>query len=104
MADLAQALMNLRSGAKWVLAGSSMEGLSWLDPDQSRPSQQEIDEELLRLDQEYQQTQYQRMRAAAYPTIQDQLDMLYHLGYDGWKTEIEKIKLKYPKPNTVGET
>lgn len=39
---------------------------------------------------------YQRQRA--YPNIIDQLDMLYHEGYDGWKAAIEAIKNQYPKP------
>lgn len=43
-------------------------------------------------------TEYMRLRAAAYPPLQDQLDMIYNKGIDGWKAEIKKIKLKYPKP------
>lgn len=41
---------------------------------------------------------YKYQRRAAYPSIQDQLDMLYHEGYDGWKAAIEAIKNQYPKP------
>lgn len=44
--------------------------------------------------------EYSLNRMKEYPTIQEQLDMLYHLGYDGWKSEINKIKQKYPKENT----
>lgn len=40
---------------------------------------------------------YKYQRAAEYPSITDQLDALYHKGYDGWKAEIEAIKNKYPK-------
>jgi len=42
--------------------------------------------------------QYQQDRASAYPSIQDQLDMLYHQGIDGWKVEIKKVKDAHPKP------
>jgi hypothetical protein len=42
--------------------------------------------------------QYQRDRAKLYPSIEDQLDLLYHKGYDAWKEEINKIKQEYPKP------
>ena len=96
MADLAQALLNLRPGAQWVMEGDSMSGISWLDADQTLPSDQEISEEIARLHAQQQLSQYRRDRAAAYPTIQDQLDMLYHRGYDGWRAEITKIKQKYP--------
>lgn len=41
--------------------------------------------------------EYQRQRATAYPSIQDQLDMLYHGGYDAWKASIEEVKNKFPK-------
>lgn len=42
--------------------------------------------------------QYKYDRSAAYPTIVDQLDKLYHEGYDGWKAAITAIKEQYPKP------
>lgn len=42
---------------------------------------------------------YDLLRAAAYPTIKDQLDLLYHEGYDGWKSVITQVKDQYPKPN-----
>lgn len=40
---------------------------------------------------------YEEKRIAEYPHIYEQLDMLYHLGYDGWKEKIKQIKDKYPK-------
>lgn len=40
---------------------------------------------------------YKEKRAAEYPSIKDQLDTLYHEGYEGWKAKIETIKNKYPK-------
>lgn len=42
-------------------------------------------------------TQYQRDRALDYPSIQDQLDDLYHNGIDGWKATIKTTKDKFPK-------
>jgi ribosome-interacting GTPase 1 len=41
---------------------------------------------------------YKAQRAAAYPSIADQLDTLYHQGYDGWKATIEAVKQEFPKP------
>jgi len=40
---------------------------------------------------------YKRQRAAEYPSIPDQLDLLYHGGMDAWKTAIQAVKDKYPK-------
>lgn len=49
---------------------------------------------------QWESTQYQRDRANAYPTIQEQLDMQYWDSVNGttvWKDTIEAIKAKYPK-------
>jgi len=40
---------------------------------------------------------YKEKRAAEYPSIPDQLDLLYHGGMDAWKTAIQAVKDKYPK-------
>ena len=45
----------------------------------------------------YDKLQYQRDRKDDYPSIEDQLDDLYHNGIDGWKTKIKAIKDKHPK-------
>jgi len=59
--------------------------------------------EVARITAELAATQYQRERRDAYPQIVDQLDTLYHGGYDAWKAEIAAIKAQYPKP-TGGNT
>ena len=41
---------------------------------------------------------YADKRKAEYPEIGEQLDDIYHNGIDGWKTTIQAIKNKYPKP------
>jgi hypothetical protein len=40
---------------------------------------------------------YKYQRAAEYPSIVDQLDLLYHGGMDAWKAAIQTVKDKYPK-------
>ena len=42
-------------------------------------------------------TTYTEARAAEYPSIEDQLDKIYHGGIDAWKVDIKAIKDKYPK-------
>tara|TARA_R100001463_G_scaffold29174_2_gene66474 strand:+ start:584 stop:904 length:321 start_codon:yes stop_codon:yes gene_type:complete len=42
---------------------------------------------------------YKGKREEEYPTIADQLDLIYHSGIDGWKIKIKEIKDKYPKPS-----
>ena len=41
---------------------------------------------------------YKEKRQQAYPSIPDQLDLLYHGGLDAWKAAIEAVKQEYPKP------
>jgi hypothetical protein len=40
---------------------------------------------------------YKYQRAAEYPSIVDQLDLMYHGGMDAWKAAIQTVKDKYPK-------
>ena len=40
---------------------------------------------------------YKGQRAAAYPSIADQLDLLYHGGMDAWKAAITAVKEEFPK-------
>ena len=41
---------------------------------------------------------YIAKRTNAYPSIEDQLDKIFHEGIDAWKADIQAIKNKYPKP------
>ena len=50
------------------------------------------------LDDAYAAKEYQRKRAAEYPSWEDQLDKIYWNGIDAWKADIKAIKDKYPKP------
>ena len=88
------ALHSLRPNAEWVLRGEELE---WLDTNQTQPTEAEIQAEVQRLQAEYDANQYQRDRAAEYPSIEEQLDDLFHNGIEGWKTTIQAVKTKYPK-------
>lgn len=95
MIKKSDALLSLRPGAQWVLRGDELE---WLDTEQTQPTDAEIAAEITRLEADYAAKQYQRDRAAKYPSIEDQLDLLYHKGMTGWKAVITAIKEEYPKP------
>jgi hypothetical protein len=41
---LTKALKDLRPGAEWSLVGDSYEGLEWLDVNQSKPTEEEVNE------------------------------------------------------------
>lgn len=96
---IAKALTTLRPGAQWVLRGDTYEGLEWLDTEQTKPTEQELTEEATRLQAEWVATEYQRLRAPAYPAIGDQLDALFKAG--AFPTEmaakIQAVKDQFPK-------
>lgn len=88
-----QACMNLRPDA-----GVSVDehGVHWHGVTDI-PSDAEIEAESARLQAEHDAKAYQRNRAAEYPSIPDQLDLLYHGGMDAWKAAIQAVKDNYPK-------
>lgn len=97
--SITRALLNIRPGAQWELNGDTYEGIVWRDGNtQEKPTKEEVDAEVLRLENEYINNEYQRLRAREYPSFADQFDLLYHGGYDAWKAAIDDVKNKYPKP------
>ena len=59
--------------------------------------QSKIDAARTAINKELADTKYQRDRAAEYPSVVDQLDLIYHSGIDAWKAKIKETKDKYPK-------
>ena len=99
MITKAKVLHSLRPGAQWVLRGDVLE---WFDVEQSQPTDDEIATELTRLQAEYDDNEYQRLRQ--YPSIGDQLDMLWHAIDNGtlnktsdFYTAIKTVKDAHPK-------
>lgn len=97
----AQAILNLRPGALWTMHDMVVE---WLDTSQTEPSEDEINLEIAKLQQEYQATEYQRQRKEEYPKIEEQLDLLWHAIDSGnldktsnFYLQLKQVKEKYPK-------
>ena len=60
----------------------------------------DIEAKMVEVQAEYDANQYQRDRATAYPTIQEQLDMQYWDKVNGtttWEDAVAKVKLDNPK-------
>jgi len=88
------AIISLRPLATWT----STDGvITWKDSKYTQPTDDEINAEITRLDNQYTADEYKRKRAAEYPSVVDQLDDIYHNGIDAWKATIKKTKDKYPK-------
>ena len=48
------------------------------------------------VDAEFAKQEYKNKRANEYPSVVDQLDLIYHSGIDAWKAKIIVTKDKYP--------
>ena len=66
----------------------------------SKPTEKECTDGLAALQAkwELENNSYKSQRQAEYPSVVDQLDQMYHFGFQAWKDEIQKVKEKYPKP------
>lgn len=66
----------------------------------SQQEEEQIQAEWQKNKEEQDKTEYIRNRKNEYPSIDDQLDLIYEKGIDAWKAEIKKVKDKYPKPQS----
>ena len=98
---MGDALKSLVPEAKYIIRNNIKEktyNLEWIDGEVTQPTQAEIDAEVIRLQEEYDAQAYARNRKEEYPQIADQLDYMYHNGFEKWKTDmIDPVKDKYPK-------
>ena len=96
--DLSHAIINLYpTGAKFVLEGNFYSGLKWFD-ERPKPTEKELNDKIAELQADYDAKQYQRDRAVEYPSIEGQLDEIFHKGLTEWKKTIQAVKDKHPKP------
>ena len=98
MITKSEAILSLNPKSEFVLTENE---LKWLSSDIKKPSDSEINAEINRLQTEYEANKYQRDRADAYPSIQEQLDMQYWDAFNGtkkWQEAVAKVKADNPKP------
>ncbi len=87
-----EAIRSLDANAHCTLADDVV--VTWMT---TPISEADIATEQTRLQAEYDSQEYARNRKAEYPSMEDQLDDIYHNGIDGWKATIKTTKDKYPK-------
>tara|TARA_R100000908_G_C3705077_1_gene113967 strand:- start:6 stop:293 length:288 start_codon:yes stop_codon:yes gene_type:complete len=91
-----EAIFKINSNAKVAITDNDIDQIEWLDG--TTPiSKTDIEAKMVELQTEYDNNKYQRDRKKEYPSIEDQLDDIYHNGIDGWKSRIKTTKDKYPK-------
>lgn len=94
-----KALISLRPNAVWILQGDDYSGIEWLDTTQTKPTEAEINAEIVRLQAEYEAMAYKEKRAKEYPPITEQLDALWKGGEAAAEmlAKVQAVKNKYPK-------
>jgi hypothetical protein len=99
MEQLVKAIKHLNPSAEFIAEDNDINRIVWLNGTQPIPAN-EILAKQQELIAEYNSKQYQRDRAKAYPSIQEQLDLQYWdkvNGTDTWEQAINAIKAQYPK-------
>jgi hypothetical protein len=98
MITLFHAIQSLAPGAE-VSVGIYDQEIVWHNPETAPVTLEQIQAEQQRLQQAYDWNEYQRNRAREYPSIQEQLDALYHAGVfpAEMAAKIRAVKEKYPR-------
>lgn len=79
--------------------GETYDSLDWHESNElKKPSIEDLENAWEGFLQNKKDTEYKELRAAAYPPLQDQFDMIYREGLDTWYEMIQNVKEKYPNP------
>jgi len=94
-------ILKINPNAQFTIKGEDIDTceIEWLNG--TTPiSKADIEAKMVEVQAEYDANQYQRDRATAYPSIQEQLDMQYWDKVNGttnWEDAIAKVKSDIPK-------
>jgi len=94
-----KAIIKINPNAEFTINANDINQITWLNGTTPIPKA-DIEAKMVELQAEYDANQYQRDRATAYPSIQDQLDMQYWDNVNGttnWEDAIAKVKADNPK-------
>ena len=99
MTDILKSILAINPNAKVSVNAEDVNQITWFNGTQPIPKEEILAKQRI-LQLEYEGGKYQRDRAKDYPTIANQLDMLYWdkiNGTNNWQESIKRIKQKYPK-------
>ena len=97
MTTILKSIIELNSDAQVTVLDNDIDRIKWSDSNPTNITKEQILAKQTELQADYDAKQYQRDRAAEYPSIVDQLDDIYNNGIDAWKATIKITKDKYPK-------
>ena len=94
-----EAILKINPNAEATVTDNDINTIVWENGTTPIPKA-DIKTKMVEVQAEYDANQYQRDRATAYPTIQEQLDMQYWDNVNGtttWEDAIAKVKSDNPK-------
>ncbi len=107
MTDIIQSILAIKSDANVSVSGNDVNNITWHDGNPTSITNDAILAKQTELQAAYDAKAYARTRASAYPSIGDQLDMLWHAiddnstlktRYAYFHTAIKAVKDANPKP------
>ena len=98
MTNIIKSIRAINPNANVVVRGDDISQIEWCNG--TKPiSEADILAKQKELQTAYDNAKYQRDRAEAYPSIGEQLDLIYHAGQggDAFQAAIQAVKDKHPK-------
>lgn len=102
--EITDAIKALRPTSSFSLIGNDYSTLMWNDSENAAPSESDVNAKLTELTTSYNAKSYQNVRETKYPSVEEQLDLLYHdmLADKGdktgdWFAAVKKVKDDNPK-------
>ena len=98
MTDIIKSILAINPNAEVTVRADDIKQITW-HGDTTPIAEADILAKQAELQADYEAKEYQRNRASEYPSIGEQLDMIYHAGQggDAFQAAIQAIKDKYPK-------
>jgi hypothetical protein len=98
---ITKAIFNLRPTASFIVIDEDYKKIVWNSPSIDMPTEEEVLNEVNRINDEYVSKEYQRLRIKEYPDHKDFLDAWVKNDQEALEEYRQKclnVKLKYPKP------
>jgi hypothetical protein len=98
LTDIIKSILAINPNAEVTVRADDVKQITW-HGDTTPIAEADILAKQAELQADYEAKEYQRNRASEYPSIGEQLDMIYHAGQggDAFQAAIQAIKDKYPK-------
>jgi hypothetical protein len=95
-----EAIHSLVPSASFTVYANDYDQVIWDSEDIEKPSREDVEAEMARMEAEKLSFMYREHRKNAYPPIGDQLDALYHAGVfpPEMAEKIRAVKESFPKP------